>query len=126
MEIAMKDNQILMRNLDSVQYNILRNTGKCIWDKKKQMLIGDVSLELLDTLNQIIRLPERIKAEYIRLKRVQNAIDKERMNENPVPLVKYPVKLPLFAHQIRGANLALLAFGVVDPPCGGETDGICE
>lgn len=126
MEIAMKDGQILMRNLDSVQYNILRNTGKCIWDKKKQMLIGDVSLELLETLNSIIRLPDGIKTEYIRLRRVQEAIDKERLNENPVPMVEYPVKLPLFAHQVRGANLALLAFGVVDPPCGGETNGICK
>lgn len=126
MEIAMKDGQILMRNLDTVQYNVLRNSGKCVWDKKKQMLIGDVSLELLDTLNYLVRLPERIHAEYIRLKRLQEAIDKERLNENPVPLVKYPVKLPLFAHQVRGANMALLAFGVVNPPCGGERDGVCR
>lgn len=125
MEIAMKNGQILMRNLDSVQYNILRNTGKCIWDKKKQMLIGDVSLELLETLNQIIRLPDRIKAEYIRIKSVQDAIDKERLNEHPVPLVKYPVKLPLFEHQIRGANMALLAFGVVEPPQE-VPNGVCK
>lgn len=125
MEIAMKDNQILMRNMDNTQYSILRNTGKCIWDKKRQMLIGDVSLELLDTLNSIIRLPDRIKAEYIRLKAIQEAIDRERLNENPVPLVDYPVKLPLFKHQVRGANLALLAFGVVDPPQE-VADGICE
>lgn len=111
----MKDGQILMRNLDSVQYNILRNTGKCIWDKKKQMLIGDVSLELLETLNQIIRLPDKIRAEYIRMKRVQEAIDKERLNEHPVPLVKYPVKLPLFEHQVRASNMALLQFGVINP-----------
>ena len=125
MEIAMKDGQILMRNLDTVQYNVLRNTGKCIWDKKRQMLIGDVSLELLDTLNYLVRLPERINAEYIRLKRLQEAIDKERLNENPVPLVKYPVKLPLFAHQVRGANMALLEFGVVEPP-EEVRDGVCK
>ena len=125
MEIAMKDGQILMRNLDTVQYNVLRNTGKCIWDKKKQMLIGDVSLELLDTLNYLVRLPERINAEYIRLKRLQESIDKERLNEKPTPLVKYPVKLPLFAHQVRGANMALLAFGVVDPP-EEVKDGVCK
>lgn len=125
MEIAMKDGQILMRNMDSTQYNILRNTGKCIWDKKRKMLIGDVSLELLETLNSIIRLPERIKAEYTKLKAVQEAIDRERLNENPVPLVDYPVKLPLFKHQVRGANLALLAFGVVDPPQE-VADGICD
>lgn len=125
MEIAMKDNQILMRNLDSTQYNILRGTGKCIWDKKRQMLIGDVSLELLEALNLIIRLPDRIKAEYTKLKAIQEAIDRERLNENPVPLVNYPVKVQLFKHQVRGANLALLAFGVVDPPQE-VADGICE
>lgn len=126
MEIAMKDGQILMRNMDSEQYNTLRNTGTCIWDRKKKMLIGDVSLELLETLNSIIRLPDRIKAEYIRLKAIQEAIDRERLNENPVPLVEYPVKLPLFKHQVRGCNLALLAFGVIDPPQGGEGNGVCE
>ena len=47
---------------------------------------------------------------------LQNAIDSERMAEKPVPLVKYPVKLNLFAHQIRGANMALLTFGFTDPP----------
>ena len=124
MEIAMKDGQILMRNLDTVQYNILRGTNKCVWNKKRQMMIGDVDLELLDTLNRIIRLPDRIKEEYIRLKAIQDAIDKERLNENPVPLVKYPVKLPLFAHQVRGANMALLEFGAVEPP--EVKDGVCK
>lgn len=125
MEIAMKDGQILMRNLDSTQYNILRNTGKCIWDKKKKMLIGNVDLEFLEILNQMIRLPDKIKAEHTRLRAIQDAIDKERLNEHPVPLVKYPVKLPLFEHQVRGANLALLAFGAVDPPQE-VIDGMCE
>ena len=121
----MKDSQLLMRNMDTLQYNILRGTGKCVWDKKRQMLIGNVELELLETLNLIIRLPDRIKAEYIRLKAIQNAIDKERLNDNPTPLVQYPVKVPLFKHQIRGANLALLAFEAVEPPQE-VTDGICN
>ena len=37
------------------------------------------------------------------------------MNEHPVPFYKYPVKLPLYAHQTRGANMALLTFGWIGP-----------
>lgn len=114
MEIAMKDGQLLMRNMDSIQYQLIRNSGKCKWDKKRQLLIGPADLELLEHLHRIIRLPQSIEAEYHRQKAVQDAIDKERMNEDPVPFVEYPVKIPLFKHQIRGCNLALLTFGVVE------------
>ena len=47
---------------------------------------------------------------------LQEAVDEERMAEEPVPLYNYPVKYPLFKHQTRGANMALLTFGLVDPP----------
>lgn len=115
MEIAMKNGELLMRNMDSVQYQLIRNTGKCKWDKKRQLLIGPADLELLEQLHRIIRLPQSIAAEYQRLKAVQVAVDSERMNPEPVPFVEYPVKIPLFRHQIRGCNLALLTFGVVEP-----------
>ena len=115
MEIAMKDGELLMRDMDNVQYQLIRNTGKCKWDKQKKMLIGPADLELLEHLHRIIRLPQNIAAEYQRQKAVQVAIDAERMNEDPVPFVEYPVKIPLFKHQIRGCNLALLTFGVVEP-----------
>ena len=115
MEIAMKDGELLMRNMDDVQYQMIRNTGKCKWDKKRQLLIGPADLELLEYLNHIIRLPQNIAAEYKKLKTVQVAIDTERMNEDPKPLLDLPVKIPLFKHQIRGVNMALLTFGVVEP-----------
>lgn len=116
MEIAMKDGELLMRNMDNVQYQLIRNTGKCKWYKQKKMLIGPADLELLEQLHRIIRLPQNIEAEYQRLKAVQVAIDVERLNEDPKPLLDLPVKIPLFKHQIRGVNMALLTFGVVEPP----------
>lgn len=123
MEIAMKNGELLMRNMDNVQYQLIRNTGKCKWDKKRQLLIGPADLELLEQLHRIIRLPQSIAAEYQRLKAVQVAIDTERMNPEPVPFVEYPVKIPLFKHQIRGCNLALLTFGVVEPQSTKEKEG---
>lgn len=114
MEIALKDGELLMRNLDNIQFQLIRGTGKCKWDKKRQLLIGPADIELLEQLNRIIRLPQSIADEYKRLKAVQDAIDKERMNEDPKPLIDLPVKIPLFKHQVRGVNMALLTFGVVE------------
>lgn len=123
MEIAMKNGELLMRNMDNVQYQLIRNTGKCKWDKKRQLLIGPADLELLEQLHRIIRLPQSIAAEYQRLKAVQVAIDDERMNEDPKPLLDLPVKIQLFKHQIRGVNMALLTFGVVEPQSTKEKEG---
>lgn len=120
----MKNGELLMRNMDSVQYQLIRNTGKCKWDKKRQLLIGPADLELLEQLNHIIRLPQSIAAEYQKLKAVQVAIDDERMNEDPKPLLDLPVKIPLFKHQIRGVNMALLTFGVVEPQNTREKEGV--
>lgn len=46
---------------------------------------------------------------------VQAAVDAERMKDVSEPLYNYPVKIPLFQHQIKGANMALLVFGLIEP-----------
>jgi hypothetical protein len=40
------------------------------------------------------------------------------MNQDPVPFMDYPVKLPLYKHQVRAANMALMVFGFVSPEGG--------
>ena len=49
------------------------------------------------------------------LHRVQEAIDSERVNPHPKPLADYPVKMSLYDHQVRGANMCLVAFGWASP-----------
>ena len=34
----------------------------------------------------------------------------------PEPLIPPPVKVSPFTHQVRGYNMALMTFGLVDPP----------
>ena len=51
-----------------------------------------------------------------RLNEIAQAVDRERMEAEPDPLYKYPVKYPLFKHQTRAANMALITFGLVPPP----------
>ena len=115
MKMALKDGQILIKDADNMQFTIIKSWNKMKWSKAEQMLYGPADGELLNKLAGLVRLPEVIEAERQRLNRINDAIDKERMTEEPVPLYKYPVKMSLFKHQTRGANMCLLAFGLVDP-----------
>lgn len=116
MKMAMKDGQILIKDADNMQFNIIKSWNKMKWNRAEQMLCGPVDGELLNKLASIVRLPPVIEAERKRLNSIQDAVDAERMKENPVPLYKPPVKLNMFRHQIRGYNMALLTFGLVQPP----------
>lgn len=122
MEIAMKDGLLYMRNMDSTQYAVIRGIGDVKWNKQKQMLIGSVTLELLQGLNSIITLPTKVEAERVRLEAIQTSIDRIRMEDNPEALVSYPVKAKLFSHQIKAANMALLAFQAINPLQNGSAE----
>ena len=39
---------------------------------------------------------------------------REQLEKDPKPLVDYPVKAKLMRHQIVGANMALIQFGLFD------------
>lgn len=90
------------------------------------MFYGPAEIELLNKLAGIVRLPDPIEAERQRLNQIAQAVDTERMKQDPEPLYDYPVKYPLFRHQVRGANMCLITFGLVPPPKPakkGGTDG---
>lgn len=116
MKMALKDGEILIKDADNMQFTIIKSWNKMRWSKAEQMLRGPADGELLNKLAGLVRLPIALEAERQRLNRISEAVDKERMTEEPVPLYKYPVKYPLFKHQTRGANMCLLTFGLVNPP----------
>lgn len=114
--MALQGNTLLIKEADNVQFTVIKSWNKMKWNKKLQQLEGIADLELLDKLASIVRLPPAIEAHRAELHRVQDAVDRERVNPEPEPLYKYPVKLPLYKHQVRGANMCLLTFGLVEPP----------
>ena len=116
MRMALKDGQILIKEADNMQFNIIKSWNKMKWNKAEQMLQGPADGELLNKLAGLVRLPGAIEAERQRLNSISDAVDRERMKDEPVPLYKYPVKMNLFRHQVRAANMALITFGLVDPP----------
>lgn len=103
----------LYKDADNVQFTVIKSWNKMKWDRKAQLLRGTADIELLDKLASIVRLPPAIEDRRSRLHALQDAVDAERVNQEPTPFFKYPVKLPLYAHQMRGANMALLTFGWV-------------
>lgn len=116
MKMALKDGEILIKDVDNMQFTIIKSWNKMRWSKSEQMLRGPADGELLNKLAGLVRLPIALEAERQRLNRIAEAVDKERMAAEPVALYKYPVKYPLFKHQTRGANMCLLTFGLVNPP----------
>ena len=116
MKMAMKDGQILIREADNVQFTIIKSWGKMKWSRQTQTLSGPADIELLNRLAGLVNLPPSIEAERKKLNEVMAAVDRERMNPKPEPLIPPPVKVAPFTPQVRGYNMALMTFGLVDPP----------
>lgn len=115
MKMALQGNTLKIIEADNVQFTIIKSWNKMKWNRKLSQLEGIADLELLDKLSSIVRLPPAIEAHRAELHRVQDAVDRERVNQDPAPMYEYPVKLPLYAHQVRGANMAMLTFGFIEP-----------
>ena len=109
MKMAMKDGRIMLIEVDNTQMAIIKSWNSMKYDRRKNMMIGDCSKELLDKLSKIVRLPPAIESYRQRLDETQRA------EKEPEALVKYPVQGSLYEHQVRAANMALLTFGLADP-----------
>lgn len=115
MKMALQGVTLILVEVDTAQFAIIKSWNKMVWNKASKQLRGTANLELLDKLSGLVRLTPSVEARRQELRRVLDAVDRERTNPEPKPFYKYPVKLPLYAHQVRGANMALLEFGWVPP-----------
>ena len=109
------DDYLVLVDADSVQFSTIKSWGLMKWDKGKQALYGPITIELLDKLASIVRLPPAPEQRRQALHTVQDAVDAERVNPKPILFAKCPVKVPLYTHQIRAFDMALLTFGWVTP-----------
>lgn len=115
MKIALQGNVLKLIEVDNVHFTVIKSWNKMKWNRSLKQLEGIADIELLDKLAKLVRLPAHIEAYRRDLHAVQDAVDRERMNPDPVPFYQYPVKTPLYKHQVRGANMALLTFGFIAP-----------
>ena len=115
MKMALNGSTILLVDVNSAQFAIIKSWSKMRWNAKEKQLEGTASLELLDKLAGLVRLAPSVEARRQELRQVLDAVDRERVNPHPRPFYKYPVKLPLYAHQVRASNMCLITFGWVPP-----------
>lgn len=120
MKMAMRNGEILIKEADNVQFQVIKSWGKMKWSRQTQTLSGPADIELLNKLAGLVMLPESIETEREKLNRIMEAVDRERMKEDPAPLIDPPIKVKPFKHQIRGYNMALMTLGMVEPLVGKE------
>ena len=125
--MALKGHTLSIADADQVQFSIIKSWNLMRWDRQIKSLIGTASLELLEKLSSITTLPTggvspktgkpypNIAEYYEKLRKTQEAVDKERLTEDPIPIYKPPVKSTLYKHQTRGFNMALLTFEWAEP-----------
>lgn len=95
-------------------YQSLICTTALKWNRQRRQLEGAATAETLDTLAMFQKLPKDAEAERQRLRKQRMMIEAMRNDADPKPIIKPPVKVEMFKHQIRGFNMALTVFeGVV-------------
>lgn len=114
MKIALIRGVVTIAELSNLDFQRLKNIGGLRWNRTTRCMVGPVSLNLLDGLARYYKLPADMETKRQRLGKTRREIDAERLAEDPAPLLPYPVKANLYKHQIRGANMALRAFGALD------------
>lgn len=110
MKIAIQGKTLMVKDADTPAFNQLKAAGMT-WDRKGKFLSGPASLDLLNTLAKLVRLPATAEARRRQLQAIRKAVDAERIRKEPSQLCAYPVKMPLYSHQRRAANMAMLTFG---------------
>lgn len=114
MKIALIRGVVTIAELSNLDFQRLKNISGLRWNRTTRCMVGPVSLNLLDGLARYYKLPADMETKRQRLGKTRREIDAERLTEDPAPLLPYPVKANLYKHQIRGANMALRAFGASD------------
>lgn len=60
MKIALQGTTLLIKEVDNVQFAVIKSWNKMRWDRKTQLLTGTADMELLDKLSSIVQLPPAI------------------------------------------------------------------
>lgn len=115
MRMAIQNGIIYLIEFDNTQYGVMKSWNLLRYVKGKRRMEGPVSLDLLQRLSRITNLSPTAAELKEKLEKTQEAVDELRKEDDPKPLVDFPVKGSLYKHQIRAADMALVEFGLVDP-----------
>jgi len=111
------DDGILFVKASKEEGSMIRSWRMMTYDKAKGYWFGQMSIPLLENLMANGGLIPPAKEALAEMKRIQAAIDAERMkpDEEVRCYIEPPVKATLYAHQRRAMNMALINFGLIEP-----------
>lgn len=116
MTIATDGGDIILRGVNDTTFAAIREINLMTYDRKNKCLRAPISIDLLERLKALFgHLPSVYDGMLSEMQKRRDAMDFERNNPDPEPLVKPPIKISMYKHQVRGFNMCLLAFGFVDP-----------
>lgn len=115
-KLTSSDSMLYLKNCDPRQFTIIKSWNLMKYTRKDSMFKGIASLELLNKLCGICKLPPRIEQYRLQLQNVQNKLDEIRQAKKVETIINPPVKAPikLFEHQLRAYNMAMTQFGVIE------------
>ena len=89
MKIAMKNGRIILAEIEQARMDKLKKTRMLRWNKADRTYSAPVSLDLLNTLAGIFRLPDFVEKERRKLDYMARRLEGERNAAKPLPLVHY-------------------------------------
>ena len=105
------ERRVYLKDVSEKQLSRVRGAGFS-WNKQSKLWEGCPSVFMLEALSQMIRLPASLLALKTELDASQQAINAERVLDKTQvkQRISVPVNAQLFAHQIKGLNMALERF----------------
>lgn len=83
------------------------------WDSKNKAWVVPKSIEALELIIKImgIDVPRDVQLEYDRIKKINEDVNKERLEDNE-PLEPMPIKGKPYQHQKRAYSMACMVLGL--------------
>lgn len=114
MKMMIRDGRVTLLEVPPSKAQQIKKTNRMRWDRETGSFTAPASLGLLESLAGVFRFPQPYAAILDGMIRNRAAMEDERTKETPEALYEYPVKRTLYRHQVRAANMALLAFGLIE------------
>ena len=111
------DGQTLFIKASKEESSVIRAWHLMTLDKNRGYWYAEISIGLLEKLQQTFGLIPPAQDALTKLRRIQAAVDKERIrpDKDVECYIDPPVKVKLYKHQERAYNMALINFGLLDP-----------
>lgn len=101
-----KEENLFLVEVPFYEKDSIRLIDGAVWNRTMQCWTIPMSVNNYESLNKLIeKMPEEITKVYEKIKAKKERIEKARNNETEI--IKMPIKLKPYKHQIRAFNMAM-------------------